>query len=357
MSEAIDRETTKPPVTIEEIVADVARGIVKGNTTDALDIAAISLPHKIARVIGDVVGLSGGAEISGDAVFEAVTGIKPKGNAAEILGSMLSLGGVENAMIVGATRIGRNVEKASVLAREGASNAKIFNETGAYFGIEGKAKAAISDVNANITDSVKKMISPEDIYGLQRTPLNEVINHPELFAAYPELKNIDLISEMPGSGKMGAYFKARDEISINTSLPETGDNSFKSVLLHEIQHAIQYIDGFSPGGNTSQFLAFNPSSVQGKINAGRNVADKATRDAAERFKSKANEKIGEARNKYNNLPGEQEARFTQATAGKSDLELQQSILGILTRGSDPQRWDTVPIKWNDSHTADVTFKK
>lgn len=102
--------------------------------------------------------------------------------------------------------------------------------------------------------------------------LPEFLNHPELFTAYPWLRDIPVdVSDM-GQTSLGAYVSnrvptfisnntmPRGTINVNSRLPLRplsfdilmGKNTLKSVLLHEIQHAIQEYETFARGGNSRQ---------------------------------------------------------------------------------------------------------
>ena len=69
----------------------------------------------------------------------------------------------------------------------------------------------------------------------------------ELFAAYPRLKTseVSFMDKSDYAGYSGAYMPE----SGNFWISPTADNPM-SVLTHEIQHAIQHIEGFAQGGNT-----------------------------------------------------------------------------------------------------------
>lgn len=86
--------------------------------------------------------------------------------------------------------------------------------------------------------------------------LEDVIAHDELFKAYPQLKNIKVTFTDTNSnnydrskGTLYGYYDDRNkEIVINKNLM---NSEKRSTLIHEIQHAIQYIEGFAKGGNPS----------------------------------------------------------------------------------------------------------
>ena len=78
--------------------------------------------------------------------------------------------------------------------------------------------------------------------------LKNVIDAPGLFEAYPELENVRLdadpiTEDYPSNGE---YDPRRNMITIHADEVKY----LNSILNHEIQHAIQHIEGFAQGGNT-----------------------------------------------------------------------------------------------------------
>ena len=88
---------------------------------------------------------------------------------------------------------------------------------------------------------------PEDAAG-KTFPLSRLLGGDgarELFAAYPQLEDMKVSFKESQPGCTGIFNDG--EISINPSL---GQKESRSVLLHELQHAIQHLEGFSTGANT-----------------------------------------------------------------------------------------------------------
>ena len=75
--------------------------------------------------------------------------------------------------------------------------------------------------------------------------LQDYIDHPALFEAYPQLRNVSLRFERMGGGNMGYYSRTDNEIVLNTELRYAAEET----LVHEIQHAIQKAEGFARGSN------------------------------------------------------------------------------------------------------------
>jgi hypothetical protein len=80
--------------------------------------------------------------------------------------------------------------------------------------------------------------------------LTNVIDAPELFEAYPQLKDVRIdtdaiMNDMPSNGDYNA--------KTNTITIHADELKYmNSILNHEIQHAIQYIEGFGKGGSPEQ---------------------------------------------------------------------------------------------------------
>lgn len=80
--------------------------------------------------------------------------------------------------------------------------------------------------------------------------LADVIDAPGLFEAYPQLKNVridtdDIMNDMPSNG---GYNAKTNTITIHADELKY----MNSILNHEIQHVIQYIEGFGKGGSPEQ---------------------------------------------------------------------------------------------------------
>ena len=84
-------------------------------------------------------------------------------------------------------------------------------------------------------------------------PLEQIIDHPELFKAMPELRNVETGTGFLMTKGEAAYNSSADKIFLGAGGSE---QDFMSILLHEVQHAIQSKEGFSRGGNPGQFIAY-----------------------------------------------------------------------------------------------------
>lgn len=76
--------------------------------------------------------------------------------------------------------------------------------------------------------------------------LGDIIDHDYLFKLYPELKNYDV--EFRNIKGNGSFINKDKTITINNDfLDNTNYKALKGTILHEVQHAIQYIEGFETG--------------------------------------------------------------------------------------------------------------
>ena len=98
--------------------------------------------------------------------------------------------------------------------------------------------------------------------------LADVMDYPELYEAYPELEDVVVrYVGMETANGRAIYGNGEPEIQINRNL-EGEWEKIHSILLHEIQHHIQYIEGFAKGGNPKsarQVLKDKLESMQGSI--------------------------------------------------------------------------------------------
>ncbi|MBR2977698.1 MAG: hypothetical protein IKC50_05425, partial [Oscillospiraceae bacterium] len=104
--------------------------------------------------------------------------------------------------------------------------------------------------------------------------LENLIRHDALFAAYPELRDVKVRFADLESGENGSYDRRSNTITIDRSLR----NAPERTLVHEIQHAVQAIEGFTPGAS-----AENPNyrNVAGEIEA-RDAAGRRNLTAEQR---------------------------------------------------------------------------
>lgn len=96
-------------------------------------------------------------------------------------------------------------------------------------------------------DELRKSYEENDI-----RYLDDYVKDNELFKAYPELKQVRVeMYNDPISNTGATWYSNQNLIRVNESALEQED--FRSILAHEVQHAVQAIEGFSRGGNSSTY--------------------------------------------------------------------------------------------------------
>lgn len=128
------------------------------------------------------------------------------------------------------------LEQAKAMVEDGRTLEDIYKATGWFKGQDGKWRFEIPDNLEAIT--LDKLLNDK------RAKLGEIYDNPQLFEAYPDLKDVPVRIEEIEKGFNG--FAYADAITISASLKN--DNEAKSILVHEIQHLIQKREGFARGG-------------------------------------------------------------------------------------------------------------
>ena len=169
-------------------------------------------------------------------------------------------------------RIAREME----LAGKSAKDIKL--ATGWERGVDAKWRYEINDITLDGEKLVENKFNY--ISGGFIEPLKNLINDGDLLKAYPALANINVVVtphiDVNGSFSPEDYTikinkdlfeKYRENFSIEADeddniLAIVEDDSFKSTLIHEIQHAIQDIEGFAKGGNSENFKTIQASPLE-----------------------------------------------------------------------------------------------
>lgn len=158
--------------------------------------------------------------------------------------------------------------------------------------------------------------------------LSKVIDAPELFKAYPQLKDVRIdtdaiMNDMPSNGE---YNSKTNTITIHADELKY----MNGILNHEIQHAIQDIEGFAKGGS--------PRLIRGEVKKKLNEVTKQIRQLrAEGKEDEAKALIEKNRglynayqknddfNSYKSLAGEVEARNVSARLNMTPEERRKSL--------------------------------
>lgn len=153
-------------------------------------------------------------------------------------GTLGSFAGVRSAGI----KMKRNeLGEAQILESNGVHPDKIYQDTGFFRGTDNRWRYEIDDSKASFDRKWADNPTPtEQQIGMKSRRLPEVLDHPELYAAYPKLKDINVIYDNKYKG-----IAEWDGASIIM-----GRRGFdrQEVVMHEVQHIVQDLEGFSKGG-------------------------------------------------------------------------------------------------------------
>lgn len=128
----------------------------------------------------------------------------------------------------------------------------IWHRTGWFKGPDGQWRFEIPDTDASWQPMATKDVGGNKLNLSMFTPqrLGDMLDHPELFKAYPDLADMKLKSTGFDFNTLGSYEKSTDTMRLRGS--DSGEDL--STALHEIQHGIQSREGFARGGNTQEFM-------------------------------------------------------------------------------------------------------
>lgn len=162
---------------------------------------------------------------------------------------------------------------------------------------DGKKRFEIDDSNASFYNQMFDKVFHEG----KSVNIDFLLNHENLLQQYPELGLLSVKSK-PGVGgvtdKSGVRIGADEPNKLET-------------LMHELQHSIQDIEGFSPGGDTATYLLRD---------GGDEVFDKYVKEGLDHGLSESAAMDRAKYKTYMDLGGEQEARIVERRMNMSDYE-------------------------------------
>ena len=101
--------------------------------------------------------------------------------------------------------------------------------------------------------------------------LEDVLDHEELFRAYPQLRHVRVVFDEMPKGVLGSFGAEGNQITISEELRDAPQD----VLIHEIQHAIQNAEGFAKGSNRQYW--------EEKLTNGDEIQSKGFQEAREKL--------------------------------------------------------------------------
>ena len=206
------------------------------------------------------------------------------------------------------------LEKAMKLEKDGTDSEKIRKETGWFKGYDGKwrfeidnselefktdieknraaaielakMKAKSAEIEWKIVNDTATEAEENEYYSLDEKmvqlrkwqKLSDVINHPKLFKAYPQLKDVNVYYEISSLNR-GLYSSKGNVIRLNPMCP-IGEQ--KEIIIHEIQHAIQRIEDFANGSSLEYWENLGYSDEEAMAMYYNTAGEREARDVSAR---------------------------------------------------------------------------
>lgn len=250
---------------------------IGGIPINATDLIGTGIPSKLAM----------GAKMFAAPLAAALggTAIASKASQGANLNALANLMRKERGIFAGVnakTADLAKLEEAKQLAAQGVPDAEIWKQTGWTLDTPDKMpRFEIPDNTAKLIASDMPIEKLRDVHGdwirrdefLQQHPdspealairtrnsmrsrsiddtptLDQIIDHPELFQAYPELRNTRVAMDDRMSIGNAGYSPERNLVKVSPM----GDKDMLESLLHEGQHVVQEGEKFAGGGSPSMF--------------------------------------------------------------------------------------------------------
>ena len=140
------------------------------------------------------------------------------------------------------------------IGEDDSARRQVWDETGWWEMVPGQWSFEINNKDATLVDNAREILEGAGAWGV---PLSKVMSSDSLFKAYPHMKNIVVIADQ----RIGAAYIHEDRqvggpvIKIDPDILANGykDRSGVSIMLHELQHSIQRVEGYGRGGSSQSF--------------------------------------------------------------------------------------------------------
>lgn len=200
----------------------------------------------------------------------------------------------------------------------------IYYQTGWYRGRDGQWRFEIPDTDARIKGDVVRKIKNGG-----SAQVKDVLDHPELWKAYPKIGEVAIRFENMPKNSKGHYDPNKNEIVLN-SKPEayTGQGkagSLPAILLHEVNHIVQFTEGHARGGNLNEFLDKIPEYKYLKQKIANADSEGISNAEYADILNRIEDIKGSAFNQYRNLAGEVESRNVQTRYAMEENHRQRTM--------------------------------
>lgn len=187
------------------------------------------------------------------------------------------LGGALGGLGVGAKKLGELQASPDSQAGFFAGNQAVgLPKTGMFSSLLDKGtRTEVSDMGASIAKGALANLAKG-----KEMNLADVLDHPKLFDAYPEIAAIP-VKQVPIQDAYSIFDPESNTIYLNSNLNTS--SQILPHLMHEVQHAIQTVEGFPTGGQAA--LGDLPTNVYKNLSSeieARSVADRMGMNTAQR---------------------------------------------------------------------------
>lgn len=174
--------------------------------------------------------------------------------------------------IIGVSRLDPDdkfgLNRVEQMAKDGYDPTVIKVQTGWEQGIDGFWRYEIQDPFME-TSVIEDYVKPR--FG-EAINIKMILKDTRILEAYPEFENLTLYAMYsPRKGTAGYYNPTTNGMVVGMGrLSDTFDYQIEGVLLHEVQHLIQEIEGFAKGGDPKTLGRRNYVRMAGEVEA-RNI--------------------------------------------------------------------------------------
>ena len=153
-----------------------------------------------------------------------------------------------------------NAFKAAKMLKQDVPAEEVFKQTNTAKGLEGQFRQELSDLNSHIKggptfyDTVMNRMTALQKPSGEPMYAKDVFYHPEVYKSYPQLADIEIQFIPKGNKATASYNPVNNVIKLNENLSPT---EARSSMLHEMQHAIQEIEGFNKGADANKIIGYH----------------------------------------------------------------------------------------------------
>lgn len=155
--------------------------------------------------------------------------------------------------------------QARKLEAKGATPEEILEKTGLVRGLDERWRSEISDLPSRMKEGetfgeIHRRGSLNGVWQKDKTTVKDVLEHPQLFEAYPHLGDIEVKPHGVEIPARGSYNQNKNLITLREDLIPS---EAKSVILHELTHGVQGTEEFNRGASAAQLTDYYAKQKQG----------------------------------------------------------------------------------------------